>query len=166
MQPKKAKVVVRLKDHMLRIADSSLVPLAIPPVKLTKQDPDTEETTEEMELLPRLYFTTAVWMPGPHEVTDFRRFIPNDMRYPNAVIEAAVQLWDAGYLCQSIQGRVIALTRGKPGSRDYPAPWPTLSAIPDGHAGLYPDNLTTSDADIALRRGFPRTLEIGEDEEP
>eukprot|EP00961_Rhodomonas_salina_P168696 2273610-Rhodomonas_salina.1 len=119
-----------------------------------------------MELPPRLYFTTAVWMQGPHEVTDFRRFIPTDMRYPDAVIEAEVQLWDAGYLRQAIQGSVIALTRGKPGSRDDPAPWLTLHTIPDGHAGLYPDNLVTYDTDKSLRCGFPLTLETGDEEEP
>eukprot|EP00961_Rhodomonas_salina_P200379 2702887-Rhodomonas_salina.1 len=63
---------------------------------------------------------------------------------------------------------MIKLARGVPGGLgDWM--WPVLSVIPDGHQGMYLDNLEYHLSDESIRRGLPQPLNVedmeGEEDE-
>ena len=167
--PVNAALTARIKDHMVAVADLSLAPLSIPPAKVARMNKETGELMSESDFPTRMYFATILSGPMPKEGTDYRMWLPPNIRVAGAVIEAATQLVEEGIMRQTKHGHMLRLARGKPGADGDM--WPATPAIPDGHKGLYLDNLEYKRSDAGIRRGLPQLLQIedleeGEEEGP
>ena len=157
--PVQAALVVRIKEHMLKIADSSLAPITVPPAKVARLDKETGERLSESDFPHRLYFSTVLDAPTPREGTDYRLWLPPPVRVAGVVIEAAMQLIESGHMRQTRHGQMLKLARGYPGVMGD-GMWLALAVIPDGHQGMYLDNLEYLPSDESIRRGLPQPLNI------